>query len=436
MTDPRTRWLPILSLGLALLLVGCVGDGVGGFVSDDDDDASDDDDLAQDDDDLAQDDDDASDDDDLPYPVVDTDQGTCFDASDDIVCPDEGGDFFGQDAWYDGNTPSYTDNGDGTVTDDITGLMWQQDPGDKQYWGDAIDGAASFSLAGHDDWRIPTVKELYSLILFSGQDPSGETGDDTSGLVPFMDDSVFGFEYGDPATGDRIIDSQWVTTSVYGGTVMGGNECFFGVNFADGRIKCYPTSDFKAYFAIHVRGNPDYGVNDLVDNGDGTVTDHATGLTWMQDDHGAGVAWEDALALCEALDLGGHDDWRLPDAKELQSIVDYDRSPDVNGSAAIDPVFDCTPYTNEGGAADFAWSWTSTTHIKSNGMGDNAAYVAFGRALGYWQDQWQDVHGAGAQRSDPKTGDAGDWPQGHGPQGDAIRIENDVRCVRHGSVPG
>ena len=42
----------------------------------------------------------------------------------------------------------------------------------------------------------------------------------------------------------------------------------------------------------------------------------------------------------------------------------------------------------------------------------------------------QDVHGAGAQRSDPKIGDPDDYPYGHGPQGDVIRIYNYVRCVR------
>ncbi|MBI5470797.1 MAG: T9SS type A sorting domain-containing protein, partial [Ignavibacteriae bacterium] len=47
---------------------------------------------------------------------------------------------------------------------------------------------------------------------------------------------------------------------------------------------------------------------------------------------------------------------------------------------------------------------------------------------------WQDVHGAGAQRSDPKTGDPSRFPQGRGPQGDAIRIYNDVRLVRGGNV--
>ena len=41
-----------------------------------------------------------------------------------------------------------------------------------------------------------------------------------------------------------------------------------------------------------------------------------------------------------------------------------------------------------------------------------------------------DVHGAGAQRSDPKAGDPSMFPHGRGPQGDVIRINNFVRCVR------
>ena len=43
---------------------------------------------------------------------------------------------------------------------------------------------------------------------------------------------------------------------------------------------------------------------------------------------------------------------------------------------------------------------------------------------------YMNVHGAGAQRSDPKSGDPADWPTGHGPQGDEIRIYNYVRCLR------
>ena len=44
------------------------------------------------------------------------------------------------------------------------------------------------------------------------------------------------------------------------------------------------------------------------------------------------------------------------------------------------------------------------------------------------------VHGAGAQRSDPKSGDPGAWKNGNGPQGDEVRIRNYVRCVRGGQV--
>ena len=50
--------------------------------------------------------------------------------------------------------------------------------------------------------------------------------------------------------------------------------------------------------------------------------------------------------------------------------------------------------------------------------------------MGY-MDGWTDVHGAGAQRSDPKVGDPADYPEGFGPQGDAIRILNYVRPVRN-----
>jgi hypothetical protein len=111
--------------------------------------------------------------------------------------------------------------------------------------------------------------------------------------------------------------------------------------------------------------------------------------------------------------------------------VDYTRSPGTTGSAAIDPLFSATAITNKAGQTDYPFYWSSTTHANwINGM--NAAYVAFGRSLGYMNGTWIDVHGAGSQRSDPKSGDPADWPTGHGPQGDAIRIYNYVRCVRGG----
>jgi hypothetical protein len=63
---------------------------------------------------------------------------------------------------------------------------------------------------------------------------------------------------------------------------------------------------------------------DLNDNGDGTVTDFKTGLIWQKAEGGR-VLWEMALVYCDELDLAGKSDWRLPNYKELQSLVNYKR---------------------------------------------------------------------------------------------------------------
>jgi len=358
--------------------------------------------------------------------VVDTNQSDCFNSSSKITC---GSSFTGQDAEYSGNQPKYIDNGDGTVFDVVTGLMWTKTPGEKQQYSEAVSHVDTTRTGGHDDWRIPSIKELYSLMDFNGTDPMVESNN-TSGLTPFIDDSVFDFEYGDTSSGERIIDSQWVTSTVYVADVMNGQECFFGVNFADGRIKCYPTqSRGSGYYAIYVRGEA-YGVNAFVDNNDGTVTDLSTNLMWHTSDSAEGMNWEDALNYCESSTTAKFVDWRLPNAKELQYVVDYSRSPDATSSPALDPIFETTEITNEANQDDYPFFWTGTTHIRSDESGSNAVYVSFGRALGFMNDKWIDVHGAGAQRSDPKAGNISDYPSYFGPQGDVSRLHNYVRCVR------
>jgi len=381
------------------------------------------------------------------YPIVGTNQTTYYNNSVEISAPLFGDAFFGQNANYPGTVPSYHDNGDGTVTDMVTGLMWSQscdmngdgiiNYSDKMSQSEADAGASSFDLAGYNDWRLPTIKEQYSLILFSGVDPSGYEGTSTEDLVPFMDTEYFEFAYGDTDAGERIIDAQFATTSIYVSTTMMNAETMFGVNLADGRIKGYPTgpmpgqSEDKQFYVLYVRGNSEYGINDFVENIDGTITDNATKLMWLQNDNGEGVLWEEALNYSENFEYAGYSDWRLPDTKELQSIVDYTRSPSTSNSPAIDPLFNCTEITNEANENDYACYWSNTTHASwvSDAPARNAAYVSFGRAMGY-MNEWMDVHGAGAQRSDPKMGNPDDYPTGHGPQGDAVRIYNYVRLVR------
>ena len=319
---------------------------------------------------------------DLPYPLVDTGQRSRYDNFNAVADSTR---FPGQDADYENLPPSYTDNGDGTVSDNVTGLMWQQDPGEKMTWSEASDAVGSFRLGGYNDWRIPTIKELYSLILFTGTDvdPKAEKGG-----TPFINTEYFQFTYGDTGNNERVIDSQYMSSTLYVSTTMGRNKTVFGVNFADGRIKGYPvsrpeTGKEKEFFVLFVRGNPDYGRNDFIDNGDGTVTDIATGLMWLEEDSGP-MNWRDALVYCDSLEYAGYDDWRLPDAKELQSLVDYSRSPDTTDSPAVDPLFSCTPITNEAGKTDFGYYWSSTTHVSSAGRnaGSSAVYISFGRAMG------------------------------------------------------
>jgi hypothetical protein len=376
------------------------------------------------------------------YIVVDTDQNHCYNNLGEIFCPSLGESFYGQDAQINSTQPSYIDNGDGTVTDQNTGLMWQQNLLNKKLtYNEAKALSDTFTLAGYDDWRLPTIKELYSLILFSGTDPIVQ-GTDTSGLTPFIDTDYFDFRYGNIDTGERIIDAQYVSNTEYVHKTMTGDSTVFGVNFADGRIKGYgttmPGNREKTFEVRNVRGNPDYGENNFEENNDSTIIDHATGLMWSKNDSQEGMTWENALVWVQQKNSEnylGHNDWRLPNAKELQSIVDYTRSPSTTDSAAIDSMFSVTSIVNEAGQIDYPCYWSSTTHAsyREGQEGGGAVYVAFGRAMGYMNGQWMDVHGAGAQRSDPKTGNPENYPYGRGPQGDAIRIYNYVRPVRNGT---
>ncbi len=407
----------------------------------------------------------------LTYPIADTGQTKCYDNNKEIAHTKAGQAFYGQNGNFQCHPASYKISIDGlTVIDNLTGLTWQRSPdtdgnglvssADKLSLTQAQALPAKLNAAkfgGFSDWRLPTIKELYSLILFSGVDVSGPNATDTSSLSPFIDTRFFKFAYGDAKVGERTIDSQWASSTLY---VANQNQ-MFGVNFADGRIKGYgttrPGQQAKTFFVLCVRGNPNYGRNDFHDNRDGTVTDRATGLIWEKGDSGKGMNWQAALAWAmqkNAANYLGYNDWRLPNAKELQSIVDYSRSPSTTSSAAIDPLLKCTQIKNEIGQADYACYWTGTTHVGGKG-GDAAVYVAFGRAAGWMPARplaegppekntgksvnsgkyhFTDVHGAGAQRSDPKIGDPGLFPHGRGPQGDVIRINNFVRCVRAGGV--
>nr|WP_298143851.1 DUF1566 domain-containing protein [uncultured Pseudomonas sp.] len=342
--------------------------------------------------------------------IPDTNQGSCFDSQRIIPCPAAGQPWHGQDAQYAGATPSYQDNADGTLSDLVTGLMWQQrhNP-DRLDWYSARQECSALRLGGYADWRLPSIHELYSITDYRG----------AVGRRPYLNelfeirapDSLSQTDNFASSHRPEMMGQTWSAT-LYAGQHWDrpGMEAAFFMNFLDGRIKQAPTRGREGLFHRCVRG-PAWGANAFVDNQDGSVSDQASGLTWQQRDDGRTRDWPAALAYCEALNLAGHSDWRLPNVKELQSIVDYSRP-----APAIDQR-----YLQLSDPA--AWFWSSTT------LGDNiaqATYVCFGKCTSV---EGVDVHGAGAQRSDPKQGQAR-AEQSQGGQRDEIRIDNLVRCVR------
>lgn len=362
----------------------------------------------------------------VTFVLTDTGQDVFYDADgNEISTPSEDDDYYGQDAQFTGKSSSFQDNGDGTVTDLNTGLMWQQTPDfERHNYYDAFDYVKNLEDGGYTDWRLPTIKELYSLLNSNGElDPTN-----TSSSQPYLYDEYFDFEYDEnvPYAGQ-----YWSSTKyVKGGLQTDNIEGAFGFNFADGHIKSYETGLYfdgssgvndPGCFVRAVRGEENvYGVNDFVDNNDGTVTDNATELMWQQVDDGNTYNWKEALALAAESELAGYTDWRLPNTKELQSIIDYEKAT----IPAIDEnYFTCTD--------DDSWFWTSTT------QGDfkyTACYIAFGYA--YSRDnssatEYYDWHGAGAQRSDPKTGQPEDYLLESDNADDLIRVENYVRLVRN-----
>ena len=370
------------------------------------------------------------------YPIVDTGVSDFYNNNAIITAPIVGQSFYGQDAHYNGNQPSYTNNGDGTITDNITGLMWEQDMGTKISYDAAFTKATSSTLGGYIDWRVPTIKELYSLALFTGKC----FGDNA--VIKFIDTNYFNQPIGNTVIGEREIDAQTWSSTQYTGFIMGGDQAVFGYNFVDGRLKGYPKYKPQTglpntmYFRL-VRGNTSYGINNFVDNEDGTVTDTATGLMWQQADDGTTRNWENALFYCENLTLATHSDWRLPNAKELHSILDYSRCPDVTNSPAINPLFSCTSFNNPNGNPNYGYYWTSSPLMDGPTPYTDAVYICFGEAQGQMSlpptntPAIYDTHGAGAQRNDPKQIGTGTYPSYFGPQGDILYVNNYVRAVRN-----
>ncbi|MDH4161916.1 MAG: PKD domain-containing protein [Nitrospirota bacterium] len=134
----------------------------------------------------------------------------------------------GEDSDYTINQPSYTDNGDGTVTDNVTTLIWQQGgDGVRKTWNEADTYCRDLALAGQSDWRLPNRLELASLVVDNG---IGNT----------MIDAVF----------PTWSSYYWASTTSVSHTV----PYAWSVDFYDG-VSLYNLKS-RPYYARCVRGGP------------------------------------------------------------------------------------------------------------------------------------------------------------------------------------
>lgn len=237
---------------------------------------------------------------------------------------------YGEDNDYTINPPSYVDNNDGTITDHVTGLVWQkQDDGIFRTWSDANTYCANLSLPG-TEWRLPAIFELISIV-------------------------DYGVSFGPTISSNYFPNTQ--LTFYWSDTADTGSSIPWGVLFNGG------VTGFTAYPAGSlvrcVHGLQSHSV--FIDKGDDTVSDLVTDLVWQKQDDSTVYSWEQALIYCDGLSLGGFTDWRLPNVKELNSIVNF----------TVNPAINLTYFPN----TQQAYYWTSTTNANAS---NDAFLVAFG----------------------------------------------------------
>jgi hypothetical protein len=241
----------------------------------------------------------------------------------------------------------FTDNHDGTVTDNLTALIWLQNAGcfPATIWSTALadvnqlaSGACRLtdgSTAGQ--WRLPNLNELESLIDVSASSPALTAGNpftNVSNAIYWSSTSYFGGEGGSPnAWSIRFSDGRYMNDSSANVKATANNEVWAVKGISGGAVKLQSTEMYVAYTAGD-DGSLQAGVPPTyprwVDNGNGTVTDTVTGLIWLKQADCINGQWSDAIAYvntlasgqCGLTDGSAAGSWRMPNRNEMQSLSD------------------------------------------------------------------------------------------------------------------
>jgi hypothetical protein len=241
------------------------------------------------------------------------------------------------------------------VIDNLTGLMWPKNGNltgsTSNTWNDAINYANNLTLCGHSDWRLPNVNELESLINAN-----------ESNTYAWLNSQVFsnvqGTDYWSSTTVAGAAGA-WIVSMGSGGLIWGNkvNDYFVwpvrtgqvGVSVVSlpktGQTASYRTGDDGDLQKGAAWPNPRFIVQT------DCVTDTLAGLIWARDANlpGSQKTWQEALSFANSRTLCGYSDWRLPNRKELMSLVDRSQSgPALPSGHPFDNVL-----------SDFYWSSTT-----------------------------------------------------------------------------
>lgn len=209
-------------------------------------------------------------------------------------------DTLGEDSDYTINAPELIDNLDGTITDKITGLMWQKVDGGEMTHSSALQYADSLTLGSFTDWRLPIAFEIYSIQNLQVNNPALNTTYFTKSNAEYWWTSDL-----------QVNDNSRVWVSNAGGGI--------GNHLKSETISAGGTKRYHARAVRNIKENISLQKRfEVID--ENVVVDSLTGLMWQRKISNNPMTWENALAFSEQLSLGNYNDWRLPNIKELHSI--------------------------------------------------------------------------------------------------------------------
>ncbi len=262
---------------------------------------------------------------DYSFKFPDTGQVDCYDREGKITKPVKKDDYYGQDGCFTNNPMSFVklnkkgdiisdsffwQEGLRAVKDKNTGLIWEvksPEAGDVNYsqkkynWRDSknryLERLNQESYAGRNDWRIPNRDELKSIISYDRENPALD-----SWYFPYTNNGLYWTSF----TYEMQPNFAYVVSMGLGAATAISKKSKLSVRaVAGGRERLFGQPDRERF----------------VDNGDGTITDRVLKLMWQKGENDR-MNWYDALKDVKKIAPGGYNDWRIPNIKELNTILD------------------------------------------------------------------------------------------------------------------